>query len=186
MKIVLVRHGEVEKRYKGCYNGHIDIGLSKQGYLDAQNLKNQLKTYNFDAIYCSDLLRAKETLKQITDAQNVVYSPDLREKCWGDYEGMSYDEIVKSTNIRYKDFKSWIDALGGESVEEFCKRVDAGFSKIKKLNKKCVLVVTHSGVIKSFIASVRGISLEEAFSLALPYGSVAIYESDTKEVNIWE
>ncbi len=186
MKIVLVRHGEVEERYKGCYNGHINIGLSSQGYLDAQNLKNKLKKYDFDAIYCSDLLRAKETLKHIEPTLDAVYTDKLREKSWGKYEGMSYEEILNSSNIVYKDFKSWVDSLGGESVEEFKKRVDAVLFEIKELNHECVLVVTHSGVIKNFISNVRGISLEEAFALSLPYGSFAIYQSDTKEIEIWE
>ena len=40
MKITLVRHGDVDENYHRCYNGHIDIGLSKQGEQEAMALAN--------------------------------------------------------------------------------------------------------------------------------------------------
>jgi broad specificity phosphatase PhoE len=181
MKLILVRHGEVEESYKGCYNGHIDIGLSKKGLVDAQNLKNKLKRFSFDGVYCSDLIRTKDTLKAFIDTKDVTYHEDLREKSWGKCEGMSYDDIVKSYNIEYKDFTSWVDALGGEGIKEFQKRVNGIiFQHILKQNKECVLVVTHGGVIKSFISQVRGICLEDAFGIDIPYASFIVYDSKTK------
>jgi broad specificity phosphatase PhoE len=43
-----------------------------------------------------------------------------------------------------------------------------------------VLVVTHGGVIKSFISQVRGICLEDAFGIDIPYASFIVYDSKTK------
>ena len=63
MKITLVRHAEVDEAYHGCYNGHIDIGLSKRGEEQAIALAEMFSASEFDALYCSDLLRAKKTMQ---------------------------------------------------------------------------------------------------------------------------
>ena len=86
MKITLIRHAEVDDAYLGCYNGHIDIGLSKKGKEQARKLAKQFSSENFDAVYCSDLIRAKDTLKPFFQAKDAIYTEKLREKSWGKHE----------------------------------------------------------------------------------------------------
>ena len=169
MKLTLVRHAEVEEAYKGKYNGHIDIGLSPRGYEQAKELALKLQDKKFDAIYCSDLLRAKETLKAFHLSQEVIYTKKLREKSWGKHEGKSFEEIEKS-GIKYENFEQWIEALDGEKVDDFRERIRSIFYEdIVKSSAKNILVVTHSGVIKMFMSLYEHISLEEAFSQKLDY-----------------
>jgi broad specificity phosphatase PhoE len=183
MKITLVRHAEVEEKYLGCYNGHIDIGLSKKGYADAKELKKHFNTSEFDAIFCSDLIRAKETLKQFINSDDVTYTKELREKSWGKYEGMSFEEIISTTNLNYVNFEQWTDALGGEEIAKFTSRVEKFFFEyLPTLKKNNVLVVTHSGVIKTFMHLLKDISLEEAFCLSVPYSSFVVYNSKTRNM----
>jgi broad specificity phosphatase PhoE len=187
LKITLVRHAEVEEKYIGCYNGHIDIGLSKKGYADAKELKKHFKASEFDAIFCSDLKRAKETLKEFIKNDDVIYSKELREKSWGDYEGMSFDKITSNTNLTYENFKQWTDALGGEPIEEFISRVKKFFFEyLPTLKKENILVVTHSGIIKIFLHLLKNISLEEAFSISVPYTSDVVYNSKTKKLDAYD
>jgi broad specificity phosphatase PhoE len=183
LKITLVRHGEVEEKYLGCYNGHIDIGLSLKGYADAKELKKHFKASEFESIFCSDLRRAKETLKQFIKSEDVIYTKELREKSWGEHEGMSFNEITSTTNLRYINFEQWTDALGGEHPKEFTARVEKFFFEyLPTLKKNNVLVVTHSGVIKTFMHLLKGISLEEAFCLSVPYTSFVVYNSKTRNM----
>lgn len=185
MKITLVRHAEVEEKYLGCYNGHIDIGLSSKGYADAKELKKHFKASEFDAIFCSDLRRAKETLKQFIDSDSVIYTKELREKSWGEHEGMSFDEITSTTNLNYVNFEQWTDALGGEEIAKFTSRVEKFFFEyLPTLKKDNVLVITHSGVIKTYMHLLKGISLEEAFSISIPYASFVVYNSETKKLDV--
>jgi len=171
MKITLVRHGEVIEKYQGRYNGHIDIGLSKNGKLQAKELANRLKTTTFERVYCSDLLRAKETLSAFNLSQEVIYSAQLREKSWGIHEGKSFDEIV-SQGIEYENFEQWIDALDGQNMKEYIQDVKSYFkSTILKRDAEHILVVTHSGLIKTLLHLRENISLQEAFSRPLSYGS---------------
>ena len=177
MRITLVRHAEVEEAYIGKYNGHIDVGLSKNGQKQAANLAKKFQNAHFDAIFCSDLKRAKETLKHFSLTAQVIYLKELREKSWGENEGKSFEQISTS-GVEYINFTQWIEALGGESIEDFQKRIQKVFyENIFKMKKKELLVLTHSGVIKTLLSLEKNISLEEAFGESIPYASsITLYK----------
>jgi len=171
VKITLVRHSEVIKEYQGKYNGHIDISLSEKGKRDAKEVAKKLQNIWFDKIYCSDLVRARETLTAFNYVCEPIYTKELREKSWGKHEGKSFDEI-QAEGIEYINFEQWISALDGESIEIYTKRIKSYFYKtILKQDVKHILVVTHSGVIKTLLSIVNNKSLEEAFSIDLPYSA---------------
>lgn len=171
MIITLVRHAEVEEQYKGCYNGHLDISLSSNGKRQAKKLGHKLQKLNFDKIYCSDLKRAKETLDEFKLNASTTYTDALREKSWGIHEGKSFQEI-ETMGIKYENFTQWINALDGEDVTLYTKKIKNYFyDEIAKESSKNILVVTHAGVIKTLLSIVNNLSLEEAFSTQLEYGS---------------
>ncbi|MDH4944819.1 histidine phosphatase family protein [Sulfurimonas sp. C5] len=172
MKLVLIRHSEVIEKYQGKYNGHIDIPLSKQGLEDAKALGNKLSSYNFDAIYCSDLKRCRQTLEQLNIPQKATFTNKLREKSWGRHEGLSFNEI-EASGITYTTFHEWIEQLDGEEVSHFTQRVEEFFFEdLQKESLNTVLIITHSGVIKTLLGRTKNLDLEESFSIVLPYSSV--------------
>lgn len=176
MTITLIRHCEVDENYIGCYNGHIDISLSKNGHKQAEELAKQFLNEEFDSVYCSDLKRARETLNHFKKTPKPTFTDKLREKYWGKYEGKSFDKISEN-GIVYENFEQFIDALGGETKEEFIQRVKHFFLEyLPKTNTKNLLIVTHSGVIKTLDSILNNLTLEEAFFKKLPYGSVVKYE----------
>ena len=182
MKITLVRHSEVIKEYQGKYNGHIDISLSDKGRSDAKELANKLQNIKFDKIYCSDLLRAKETLEAFEYTITPIYTKDLREKSWGQHEGKSFEEI-QSEGIEYKNFEQWISALDGEEFITYKERLQNYFYKtILKQDCENILVITHSGVIKTILSIVKNITLEEAFSSNLDYSSYITLDYNTIKI----
>ncbi|MDP2893144.1 MAG: histidine phosphatase family protein [Sulfurimonas sp.] len=177
MKLTLVRHTEVEERYQNCYNGHNEIGLSKKGYMQAKELAKKLDILGFDAVFCSDLPRAKETLKHSLHAKNAIFTDKLREKSWGKHEGLSFDEIISDGEIKYVDFLQWIEALDGEPHEEYIKRVEQFFFEfLPSLNKESVLVITHAGVIRVLLSIINNITLEEAFAIKVENGSLTMLD----------
>jgi len=176
MTLTLVRHGEVIEPYQGKYNGHIDIGLSQRGYEQVKALKEQLSSIKFDKIYCSDLKRAKETLATLGETQEVIYTPRLREKSWGRHEGKSFEQI-EAEGLKYENFSQWINALDGEDMQEYIESIDNYCKEtILKQNAQNILIITHSGVIKTLLHLTQNISLEEAFSTHLPYSSFITLE----------
>ena len=179
MKITLVRHGEVDEKYHKCYNGHIDIGLSRKGEEQAKTVAKLLQNKEFDLVYCSDLLRAKETLRPCKQYEDVLFTKRLREKSWGKHEGMTFDEIIAAGEIRYENFPQWIEALDGEPYETYIERIKVFFLEYLPVqNANTVLVVTHAGVIRVLIALVQGLSLEEAFCIDVPYASAVEFDTD--------
>ena len=171
MKITLVRHSEVIKEYQGKYNGHIDISLSLKGVNDAKALATTLKHINFDKVYCSDLVRAKETFNELNIQLEPIYTSRLREKSWGRHEGKSFEEI-QAQGIEYKNFQQWISALDGENMQEYIQRVREYFyDTVFKEDAQNILIVTHAGLIKTLLSLTKNISLEEAFAINLPYSS---------------
>ncbi len=176
MTLTLLRHCAVESDYTGCYNGHIDIALSPEGLAHATLLSTHFKNLNFDAIYCSDLTRAKETLSALQLPQPVIYTSQLREKSWGVHEGLCFEQINKT--IPYKNFTQWIDALDGESMEHFKERINTFFfTELTQQQHQNILIVTHAGVIKTLMSLTNAISLQKSFSLAFPYGHYTTIET---------
>jgi len=180
VKITLIRHGEVAVPYIGKYNGHNDIGLSQKGKQEAQLLAERFTCKAFDLVYCSDLRRAKETLAPFVQAKDAIYTEKLREKSWGEHEGLGYEEIV-AQGIEYKNFRQWVTALGGEAYQTYIQRVKHFFfEELAAKKADTVLIVTHGGVIRVLMALVQNISLEDTFCVALPYGSYTVYDTKLK------
>ena len=195
MTITLVRHGEVDKAYHRCYNGHNDIALSPKGKEDAKRLAQQLKDQTFDAIYSSDLRRCRETTQQIISTltpsphhlitpspQPLIYTPALREKSWGRHEGMTFDAITQEEGLVYTDFLQWINTLDGEPYDSYIARIRTFFTEtLLQTPYDNVLVITHAGVIRVLMHLLQEISLEAAFSIDFPYSAYTTLETDTWE-----
>jgi len=179
VKITLLRHTEVDEAYHKCYNGHIDIGLSKRGQTQAKLLAKEFESRRFDLVYCSDLLRTRATLAPFVQKNQVIYTQKLREKSWGKHEGMTFDAIITEGEIKYENFLQWIEALDGEEYGVYVERVRLFFLEfLTQQNAQDVLVVTHAGVIRVLIALIQDISLEEAFSFDVSYGGYLILDTN--------
>ena len=182
MKITLARHAEVDEAYHKCYNGHIDIGLSVKGHEEARHLAEQLKDEDYDAIFCSDLQRCKQTLKHFELGIKPVYTSMLREKSWGRHEGKTFDEIIASEDFGYEDFEQWINALDGEAYPQYIARIENFFKGFLPANPyENVLIMTHAGVIRVLMHILQEISLEEAFCKSFAYADYITLETDTWE-----
>lgn len=176
MQITLVRHAEIEERYHRCYNGAIDIDLSEKGVMQSKELAKYLDTQSYDAVFCSDLIRAKKTLEHSIHTKDAIYTSLLREKSWGKHEGLGFDAIIAQGEIEYLDFMQWIQALDGEPYSEYIQRIkDFFFEYLPSQNKQNVLIITHAGVIRVLIALVQELSLEDAFCISVDYSSCVFY-----------
>lgn len=182
MRITLLRHAEVDEAYHRCYNGHIDIGLSAKGKEEAKHLGEHLKDEAYDAVFCSDLKRCRQTLEHFDLGIRPVYTSMLREKSWGRHEGKRFDEIIAGEDFGYEDFEQWINALDGEAYPAYIERIENFFKGFLPGNPyENVLVITHAGVIRVLFHILQKISLEEAFSKSFAYSNYIILDTDTWE-----
>jgi len=148
-ELLLVRHGETDWNAVGRLQGHTDRPLSDYGREQARRLADDLAGEEFDAIYASDLARARETAEIVGERLQlpVVEDPDLREKNWGTWEGLTSTERLEVE-------------LAGESTEEHQRRMLAALGRIAaNYPGGRVLVVTHGGSMRRVQTEALGFAM---------------------------
>jgi broad specificity phosphatase PhoE len=147
-ELLLVRHGETDWNAEGRLQGHTDRPLNEYGRRQARELADRLAGDGADALYASDLVRATATAEIIGERLGlaVVVDPDLREKNWGTWEGLTGDERV------HVEFE-------GESTEEHRDRVLGAIRRIARRHPdERVVVVTHGGSLRRIQAAIDGMA----------------------------
>ena len=96
IKIGIIRHGSTTWNVEGRAQGNSDIPLDEEGLLGANKLAERLKKENWDIVYSSNLMRAKQTANIIAVKSGIpIYlDPRLREVGGGLIEGTTEDERV--------------------------------------------------------------------------------------------
>lgn len=129
MRLILVRHGESEANAKGINQGqYLDTPLTKKGVEQAKKVAKRLKEEKIDMIYSSDLIRAKQTAREINKFHDL--------------------KIIFDKRIREKDHPI-------EESENFISRVKSFFDEIKDKSKN-ILIVAHGGVNLTLLAISTG------------------------------
>ena len=152
-KILLVRHGETNWNKEHRLQGHLDIGLNEQGVLQAKLLGQALANEKIDITYSSDLSRALDTANTITLHHDVptVIDADLRERCYGEIQGLTYKDIEEQLPENHKAWHSRdpdFQPKGGETLRQFYIRVTNSIERIAKNHiGEVVLIVAHGGVL---------------------------------------
>jgi probable phosphoglycerate mutase len=165
-RILLVRHGETDWNAAGRIQGHSDTPLNAAGRLQARRAAQRLAREPIRALYSSDLARAFETAAIIGAplGLTVVASPQLRERRYGEWEGLTaaeiqahYPEQFASWRARSTDFAP----PQGETRNEILTRALAELQTIARRHvREMVVVVSHGGLcyvlINHFLGSVDG------------------------------
>jgi broad specificity phosphatase PhoE len=147
--LLLVRHGETDWNAEGRLQGHTDRPLSNYGRRQARELAEELAGEPLDAIYASDLARARETAEIVGERLDlpVTLDPELREKDWGTWEGLTPAERDRVE-------------LVGESTEAHQKRILRALERIAEGHPGGrVLVVTHGGSMRRVQTAALGMAM---------------------------
>lgn len=155
-RICLVRHGETAWNAERRLQGHIDIPLNETGLAQAEATALRLlgQELRFNALYSSDLQRARQTAAAIARHHRLELNHDerLRERHYGFFQGLTYDEAERQHPEFYRRFKSREIEFAfpdrGESLAEFAERVHDALHDIANRHAgHHVLVITHGGVL---------------------------------------
>jgi probable phosphoglycerate mutase len=149
-EFLLVRHGETDWNRENRVQGHTDTPLNDTGLEQARGLADRLATETLVAAYASDLTRARDTASIAARGHglDVVLDPDLREKNFGSWEGLTDVEILE----RFPDAVrgGWGD---GETTDAVAERAVAAIDRIRTLHPVgTVLVVSHGGPLRAILA----------------------------------
>lgn len=157
--LILVRHGETDWNRDRRIQGRTDIPLNATGRRQAQAAATALRAQLGDespVVVSSDLSRARETAEIIADGLGVAMGrgyPQLRERAYGDAEGVDIDEF----RARWGDWYS-AEVPGAEARADLRDRaIGALRLAVRDARREAspaspvVIVVAHGALIREVI-----------------------------------
>jgi probable phosphoglycerate mutase len=188
--LYLARHGETEWNALGKLQGANDVPLNDRGREQAKALGIALASEGIVRLAASDLARAKETLEiaaaslgPIDLARDLVLDPDLRERSFGPFEGLTRDECA----VRFPDhWSAWqtsnVVPPGGEHTPLVIARMKRALHRHFDRGGP-MLVVSHGGAMRLILNELTGLT-------HAPIGNGAIYRIEERsgiyDVRAWQ
>jgi probable phosphoglycerate mutase len=152
-RILAIRHGQTGWNADSRIQGHTDIALDAVGHWQAERLAQALADDELQAIYSSDLARARQTAAPLAARKMLPtrVDPGLRERGFGEFEGLSFAQIAQrwpeqAAAWRRRDPE--FGARGGEVLRDFRDRVVATVDRLAQAHRgQSIALVTHGGVL---------------------------------------
>lgn len=148
-ELILIRHGQTDWNVEGRYQGQSDVPLNEHGREQARRLASKLQGTQLEAIYSSDLARARETAEILSEATGtpLFLDPRLREIHQGLWEGMLLKDIrrkyARAFQLR-RDDPLEVAPPEGETVGQLRRRVLAALEAIlQAYPHNQVAIVSH-------------------------------------------
>jgi probable phosphoglycerate mutase len=141
--LLLARHGETDWNRELRIQGSSDIALNELGHEQARALASELAEVALDAVYSSDLARARETAEAVAAAHRLEVRLDarLRERSFGSWEGLTREDLAAFPEGSRHD---------GESDDEVRARMLEAIEEISRTHPgEQVLVVSHGGALNT-------------------------------------
>ncbi len=168
-ELLIIRHGQTAWNKVKRLQGHSDIPLNEKGEQQAIALGQTLKHESLNAIIASDMQRATKTAEEIAKWHNlqVKVDRDLRERCYGAFEGLHPEEIA----LRYPEsHAAWHAAdpdhvfppgeREAESPRQFFHRAMAALHRCAAQHPgQKIAVIAHFGIVESAYRAANGIPL---------------------------
>lgn len=165
--IYLIRHAEAEGNLYRRIHGWYDGRLTAMGTKQTAALEKRFENVHIDAVYSSDLTRAKDTARSIyvPKALPLHEREELREvgmgvwedKCWG------YVAQYEPQQLSYLNFEpeKW-SVEGCEPYADSLERMERALFAVAGENEgKTVAVFSHGSIIRILLAKLLGWSSGE-------------------------
>jgi alpha-ribazole phosphatase len=180
--IYLLRHGEVMHAETRRFIGHLDVPLSPGGEAQCAAQARRLASLRIDALYSSDLERARRSAEIIGAPHGLTPRPlpALREMAMGRWEGLTADEIRAREPEAFSDWMTRIGEFpfpGGESLPDLLARAGPAFDRIVAgASDGAIAIVAHGGTNRALLCRALGLPLERLLALGQDYGALSVLE----------
>jgi glucosyl-3-phosphoglycerate phosphatase len=164
--LILWRHGTTEWNTERRIQGHTDVALTELGHAQAAQAAPLLAARNPDAIVSSDLTRATDTAAALAalTGQRVRRDPRLRERRYGDWEGLTSAEIAERFPAASARQRAGDHDLGHgiEPPADVMKRVGEALREAADATPGgTTVVVTHGGAARYGVFELLGWPMEQ-------------------------
>ena len=186
-KLFIARHGESEWNSLGKWTGTRDVHLTEKGFKQAAQMGIAMADHRIDYAYCSQQIRALETMENIFSASQQFDVPyeraaELNERDYGDYTGKNKLEMKAFLGDKsYLDLRRGWDypVPNGETLKDVYNRAVPFYLRNivpKLLSGKNVLIVAHGNSIRSLIKYIESLSNKQISEVEMIFNSILIYE----------
>ena len=173
-ELLFIRHGETDWNRQQRFQGQIDVPLNATGQAQAARVAARLATDRHDALFSSDLQRARETAAPLAAAWRLapLALAGFREQNFGVLEGLDVPTIKARHPelwLRWLEHRADYALPGGESLRQFHDRVLAAVRELAAARSGMRLaVVTHGGVLDMLWRSAYGLPLDGLRACEIP------------------
>lgn len=162
LEIYFIRHGESAGNREDRFRGRFDFPLNENGIRQAEALREELSTIEFNAIYSSPLRRALQTAEILSDhRQPVIIEDGFNNISLGEWENTPKAVVREKYPDLWKLWTTTPEKLafpGMETLAQVQKRsYDALQKLIQKHSEGRIAIVTHRAVIKPLFAAMLNI-----------------------------
>ena len=172
--LYLIRHTNVDISPGICY-GKSDVNLAATFHNEAEIIMNKINGIPVARIYSSPLARCSKLAYKL--GKKVKFDKRLEEMDFGEWECSSWTEIFHSAKGKewFQDYLN-VTCPNGESFQNLMQRVSSFVLEIP-LEAKATIVVTHAGVIRSILATLKIVDTDKIFSIEICYGQIIKIEN---------
>ena len=189
MELICVRHGRTAWNADRRFQGHTDVPLDEEGRAQAAALGTLLRDARIDTAVSSDLSRAIETARIVLGARDlpVRLDPEWREMRFGDWEGLTWDEIrAANPQLDEGDIASvhTFTPGGGETFADLTVRVARAVERVVAETPPdgTALVATHAGPLHALLAVLLGDAERAALRVRFLTASITRFR---RENGVW-
>lgn len=178
MRLILVRHGETKENAADVVQGQIPGELSRLGREQAAAVGTYLAAESLDAIYCSDLERARLSAQLALgeDHDGIITDQRLREQSFGIFEGAPVRELLDEMRHQKADWITF-DPAAGETRAALRRRARAFFDDMAAQHGgETIVVFTHYGIINTLLQTLIDGGNGQDYDVA--NGSVTVLQTD--------
>lgn len=161
-QLLLVRHGETNGASSVRYFGSTDVELSPLGRAQMAQVASRLASRRVDLYVASNLRRSWAAAGIVARGANVRIEPDLREIHFGQWEGLTREEIEARDPVRFSDWQAGAEGFefpGGEARSAFRARVGRALERVLASPGVNGVGVLHKGVIREIVRQLTGQAL---------------------------
>lgn len=182
MKLFLIRHGESENNKGRLYSGQCNPKLTELGKRQAESIRPILEKVDFDAVYSSDLVRARETCSIALPNAEPIITEKIREFSIGSLESQPY-YIPKGDNDGLyiellKNRKAFdYSPYGGENIDDVIARFNKFLKEIETKSYENVAAFCHAGLITAVVCNILG-ALFDRDAVHCPNCAIVVLEFD--------
>ena len=166
--VYFIRHAQAEGNLYHQIQGNAEREVTALGREQIAALGQRFTDIPVDAVYSSDLRRAVETAKAVSEPKGLPIKIEkaFREIDFGDWEGREMSEIARNDVFQFDAFLHHMDLWqvpGGETPRQVLDRFLPALDRVRRENEgKTVAIVSHGCALRIVLAHLRGLSLKEA------------------------